>query len=50
MKSLKKTFWKFVLPPKVYDRFALEEALDSGRLEEALSLNRSFFCGRAGRG
>jgi len=28
---------------KSYDRFALEEALESGRLEEALSLNRSFF-------
>ncbi|MFA4926035.1 MAG: hypothetical protein WC524_05220, partial [Candidatus Aminicenantales bacterium] len=26
-----------------YDRFALEEALESGQLEEALSLNRSFF-------
>ncbi|MDD8021361.1 MAG: DNA polymerase III subunit delta, partial [Acidobacteriota bacterium] len=28
---------------KIYDRFALEEALESGNLQQALSINRSFF-------
>lgn len=28
-----------------YDRFALEEALESGSLQQALMINRSFFAG-----